>query len=148
MVAVAFGRSDSHHRDLCAITASPASTGEFALRFVDDSPLEEDGFEPLVPPWKRGGVFPEKGLFNTGHGSRRVHEGGPTGEFRIESLDDSTARFPPLTCAGAIARFSGTPPGSAIHPAVPDAHGRRGAGSSRLLGGRAGPRSRVAAARR
>ncbi len=114
----------------------------------NDSPLEEDGFEPLVPPWKRGGVFPEKGLFNTGHGSRRVHEGGPTGEFRIESLDDSTARFPPLTCAGAIARFSGTPPGSAIHPAVPDAHGRRGAGSSRLLGGRAGPRSRVAAARR
>src|SRR4029077_238729 len=36
MVAVAFGRSDSHHRDLRAITASPASTGEFALRFVDD----------------------------------------------------------------------------------------------------------------
>ena len=49
MVAVAFGRSDSHHRDLCAITASPASTGEFALRFVDDSPLEDKGFELPVP---------------------------------------------------------------------------------------------------
>src|SRR5438128_8962673 len=46
-----------------------------------DPPAEEHGFEPLVSPWKRGGVFPEKGLFNTGHGSRRVHEGGPTGEF-------------------------------------------------------------------
>src|SRR4051794_1548986 len=55
-----------------------------------DWPAEEDGFEPLVPPWKRAGVFPENGLFNTGHSSRRVHEGGPTGEFRIESLDDST----------------------------------------------------------
>ena len=41
---------DCQHRDLCAITASPASTGEFALRFVDDSPLEEAGFELLVPP--------------------------------------------------------------------------------------------------
>src|SRR6266481_1123153 len=26
--------------------------GDFAFRFVDDSPLEEDGFEPSVPPEK------------------------------------------------------------------------------------------------
>jgi hypothetical protein len=70
-----------------------------------------------------------------GRGSARVHERGPSGEFRIESPDDSTARFPPLTCAGSIARLSGTPPGSAIHPAVPDAHGRRDAGSSRRCRG-------------
>jgi hypothetical protein len=29
-------------------------------RWFADSPPEEDGFEPLVPPWKRGDVFPEK----------------------------------------------------------------------------------------
>src|SRR6266436_10291342 len=27
--------------------------GDLAFRFVDDSPLEEDGFEPSVPPEKR-----------------------------------------------------------------------------------------------
>src|SRR5207244_12617190 len=27
--------------------------GDVALRFVDDSPLEEDGFEPSVPLWPR-----------------------------------------------------------------------------------------------
>src|ERR1700738_4026750 len=55
---------------------------------------------------------------------------GHRGEFWIESPDESTARFPSLTCAGTIARLSGTSPGSAIHPTVPYAHGRCHADSS------------------
>jgi len=57
-----------------------------------------------------------------------------TMSFRIGSPDDSTARFPPLTCARPPSRrlSAALPPGSSIHSAVPDGWPVH-AGSSRPL---------------